>query len=164
MRMMLVLAVLMLAGATAQAQDTTPQGILSIPGLTQAIADYAKEARVVGNVDLHGTYGTGMVVPVRTLKDGAGIRYAAMCIGGNIEQKQHLKPDVTTMVDISSVYRRMEKKWTWWDAHTEKVLLPNFWLGPTLGLPVPGDPVTWKSFGNITTWADYAKVALSVGF
>lgn len=138
--------------------------LLSLPGLADAAGKYAKEARPLGFMDLHGTYGGGVLLPLRALKDSAGIKYAAAGIGGTIKQGEHFRPRLAVVSDASALYRRLEKRWGWWDAHTEKITLPDFWFGPSLELPIPGDPVTWKDFGNATTVAKYINVAVSLGF
>jgi len=156
-----ILLSLLLALAPCARAD---EGLLSLPGLATAVADTAKNARPLGFVDFHGTYGGGVMVPIRTLKDSSGVRYAALGAGGTIKQGEHFRPRLVVIADASAIYRRIEKRARWWDTHTEKLPLPDFWIGPSLETPMPGDRVTWSDFANVTTWARFLGVALAVGF
>lgn len=159
-RFILAVICLSLLAALARAEES----LLSVPGLADTVATYAKQARAMGFVDLKGSYGGGVLLPVRTVKDSAGAKYAALGFGGTIKEGEHFRPRLAGVLDASVILRRLEVGWGWWDNHTDKLKLPDFWVGPSLETPMPGDSVTWKDFGNAKTWAGYAGVALSIGF
>lgn len=134
--------------STARAQD-----LLSVPGLTEAVATYAKQAKAVGLVDFNGTLGTGGFLPLRTFHDTANINYVEAGIGGNIKQGEHVKPLGIIDLDISSIWRRAEN-FQWYNTHVTKVVLPDVWIGPYL------DPVSFTTWKN---WKQCLGATVTVG-
>ena len=158
---MKILLPLLLIASSVMAQESP---LLSIPGMTQAVATYAKSMKAVGIVDLDGQLSAGGFLPIRTVHDSAGINYFAAGIGGIVKEREHFNARVMGLFDLSAITRRIENGWPWWSSHVEKLTLPDFWLGPNLILPMPGDSVTWRDFGNVRTWTGYLGASVAIGW
>lgn len=133
------------------------QGLLSVPGIAQAVADSAKSMKAVGFVDLDGNIGGGSMLPIRQLHDSSGVNYFAVGPGGLIKQSEHFRPRMVAVFDLSAIFRRIEGMSPWYQAHVSKITLPDFWIGPNVLTPFPGDKFQWNQ------WKQYLGFSVSVG-
>ena len=161
MKKLLLAFCLLLPGFPVKAQDQNigdTQSLLSVPGMAQAAADFVKSMKAVGLLDLKGNLGGGTMLPLRQLHDAEGINYAAAGIGGLIKQQEHFRPRFVFLCDSSAIIRRLERQNVWYSNHVSSIKLPDFWLGPNIQIPFPGDNFQWKD------WRRYLGGAVSIGF
>lgn len=143
-----ILILFMACMAYAQNND-----VLSVPGLAQTVATYAKQAKAIGLVDAKGVLGTGGFLPLRTFHDSSNVNYVEAGFGASIKQQQHLKPLFILDLDVSSLWRRFEN-FQWYNVHVSKVLLPDFWIGPYI------DPASFTTWNN---WKQCLGATVTVG-
>src|SRR6185295_17657746 len=120
MKKLFTLLILLAGEAMAQNVGNT-QDLLSVPGLTQAVADAVKQSKAVGFVDLQGNLGFGSMIPVRQLHDSSGVNYFAVGPGGSIKQGEHFRPRVIALFDLSAIIRKLEHNSAWYEAHVSKI-------------------------------------------
>lgn len=144
-------AILTVSVPAAHAAD-----LLSVPGLAELAAEKAKEASAIGTLDLKGRKGGGAYLPVWTLRDAAGTRYARIGAGweGHDAGGRVIVPLVFNLPALSA--RLWSSQWA--QVHIERVKLPDIWFGPYLRAPLPQDRFQWRA------WRDFAGVAAAVGF
>ncbi len=131
--------------------------LLSIPGLTEAVAEAVKDAKAVGIMTLDKKFSAGTMIPIRVLHDSRGVRYLAAGPGGLIKQGEHFKAGLIIVSDVSAIFRKLESLSGWYSSHTDKIVLPDFWLGLSV-LPPMDASFTWKSYKQWT------GASLSLGF
>lgn len=121
------------------------QSLLSVPGLTDAVATYAKQAKAIGVYGLDNKFSMGGFVPIRTLHDSEQIKYLQLGPGGIIKQNEHAKGGLVITSDVSAVVRKIEGRSAWYQAHVDKVTLPDIWIGFSV-LPPFDESFTWGGY------------------
>lgn len=119
----LLLAVLLIP-AHAKAES-----LLSLPGLTETVATYAKSAKAVGLIDLNAKASAGAFLPIRTLKDSGGIGYLEIGPGAAIKQGENFRGGFLFDVNSSAFLRKLEGKSEWYKSHVDRLTLPDIHLG-----------------------------------
>lgn len=146
-----LLALLMLLPLAAKAQS-----LLSIPGLADTVAKYAKEGKAVGLVDLNAKVSAGAFLPVRTLKDVENIEYVSFGPGAAIKKDEHLRGGVMLSLNLSAIIRKLEGKSAWYKSHVSTLVLPDIRVGPYF-FPVLDSEFRWDRS------REYVGGALSIG-
>lgn len=162
----LLLAVLAMPAKAQTASPSEPvlsDTVLAVPGMADFLRTLWNNKRAVYLVDANGISSVGAYVAVRSWHDPNAVTYQTAGLAAVIKQGEHLRPRLVTMTDISAVVRRAEVGWRWYDQHTTRLKLPDFWGGPYLSLPLPGDPVRFSSFSKIRSWLPYLGASISIG-
>jgi hypothetical protein len=132
--------------------------LITIPGITDAVASALKQTKAVGLVDLNGNVGGGAYLPIRTLHDSSNVNYASVGIAGLTKQTDHWRALGTVLFDITSSFHRIEGLSSWYSSHVSKAALPDVWLGPDIQVPMPGDKVQFKDIRSLLGFT------LAIGF
>ena len=95
------------------AQIAHGESLLSIPGLADTAASFAKSANAVGLIDLNSKLSAGAFLPIRTLKDLTGQRYLEIGPGAAIKQDEHFRGGFLLDLNSSAILRKLEGKSAW---------------------------------------------------
>ena len=116
--------------------------LLDLSGLTDLVAEKAKEAKAASFVTMDQKIAAGAYLPVWTLHNGT-TNYADIGIGGAIKQGESFTPRIPFSINLTAV-----SAWVWgspWArAHVARTTMPPVWIGPFVNVPLPGQKWTWR--------------------
>lgn len=136
-------------------------GLLDISGLTELIADKAKEGKAVYSVSFRGTHGAAAYLPAYTFHskpdaNGKKISYLDVGVGGGLQEGGKAEAFFPLMGDVVALSNRAWRT-NWRKNHITMTKLPPIWFGLIFAPDFSKAPSLWVI-------GDVLRGGVSIGF